>query len=270
MIKLENGITIMSCGLSPIDVVPSGACNFVRKEMTYIDKYFDETYEEFPLMEKNDNVITFIDNEAQVKVEFSDDGENIKIIEHNDVYHLIYDADIVSNYYDTIKSKYTKDNWLAIIYQTIFDLGFITSLDQSIDDVFKYVYVTQFSIKRLKIKSYIENHRTSSVKLLPLVFLSDEDYKIATEFLNKHDFKREENIKIKCKHYPYLCDEVKFDHKSSEHCKCIGKCGAHDNDINITYTDFSWGNEYMHHHGNCYDDCCCISNIFVRYAVTEI
>ena len=112
---------------------------------------------------------------------------------------------------------------------------------------------------------------------LPLVAFSNEDCDIIKDLLSKKNINvknitHEENVKISCKHFPYLCCEVKFEHDDSyymDSCDCTstGEKACKIWYINRSYVKFEWDSSIMKHHDNCYDDCCCISNVFNRYVI---
>ena len=109
----------------------------------------------------------------------------------------------------------------------------------------------------------------------PFVAVSKEhaDYmkEVCDEAGLKVTIKHDTRIDISCKHYPFTCSEADIyyadTHNSSvDGCSCIGPkvCDGPDE----YYWPFSWGDAYMRHCDNCYNDCCCISTIYNRYVLS--
>ena len=129
---------------------------------------------------------------------------------------------MIKELYNYITNTYYQDHWLAILYQTIFEIPYLR-IDEELeyqimncglyhfkyDTLFKDTYGTRMSIRREKIRKYIDVNEYQDI----LIFISDKDYEIAKEYLDEHEVKREENVKINCKHFPFTCEERSKDHR---------------------------------------------------------
>ncbi len=127
---------------------------------------------------------------------------------------------------------------------------------------------------------YIEN---TIEKNIPLIAFCENHLKYITEYLEENypEFDLEIDKKlddlVSCKHYPFTCCEaykyLKDSHDENPRyfdcCDCNGICA--DDDCHTVpdrhYWEFSWKDEFMEHYDNCYDDCCCISEIKERYFI---
>lgn len=128
------------------------------------------------------------------------------------------------------------------------------------------------------VSSFVENFLESDLhkkRKLPIILFREQDVQEVKEMLtdrciNIVNVVHEKDVDIRCKHFPYTCEEVPFEHAnlSYDSCDCNGrkrcKCTV---ESYRSYVEFSWENKYMKHVDNCYDDCCCISRCFDRYVV---
>ena len=136
-------------------------------------------------------------------------------------------------------------------------------------------------------KSFINNYVINCLNMgVPMVALSEEHKNYVIHQLTYvyhrtvNTIKKDENIIISCKHYPFTCDEAdqylgpSNAHMTWEHtdgigknCSCLGDevCAEHINDRH--YHQFSWGDQFMKHYNNCCDDCCCKNEIYERYLI---
>jgi hypothetical protein len=113
---------------------------------------------------------------------------------------------------------------------------------------------------------------------LPIIVFTEDDLKQAKEILASlnipiNNIVYKKDIVLSCAHYPYTCGEVPLEHDDSSYwaggCSCVPsfKRACKRMDPERSYIPFSWKSEYMKHDGNCYDDCCCKSKVFDRYAI---
>jgi hypothetical protein len=124
------------------------------------------------------------------------------------------------------------------------------------------------------VNAFLESYLHKKYKL-PLIAFSQDDCDAIKNLLNKKNINvknitHEKNINVSCQHFPYQCDEVKFEHYDDENfdsCNCDGKKACDMWYINRSYIRFSWSSSIMKHYDNCYNDCCCISTIFNRYVI---
>jgi hypothetical protein len=110
---------------------------------------------------------------------------------------------------------------------------------------------------------------------MPLIVFKKEELDMLKRILEFREIQidrieEQNDVRVSCQHYPYTCSEARFEHtRDWSDCSCksasIKACKYFD--TSKSYVEFSWDSEYMKHVDNCYDDCCCISNIFRRYAV---
>lgn len=132
------------------------------------------------------------------------------------------------------------------------------------------------SVIKEHITKFIESSLHKQYKL-PLIAFSDIDLEIFKKILKSLnisiiDISKQSNINLNCKHFPYTCSEVEHEHYGNNYfddiCNCRSTSKACDYfDIKRTYISFSWNSEYMKHSENCYNDCCCISEVFTRYLI---
>ena len=96
--------------------------------MNFLDLYFDITNKEFNYENtRNINVLLLKEDDSFIKIEFTNDGQVITIITHSDedwLFHLD-DKRLIDEVYSIIKDNYSKENWLFILNQIIFDLTYI-------------------------------------------------------------------------------------------------------------------------------------------------
>ena len=127
--------------------------------MSFLDLYFEETNEEFGNSNsRNKNVVLLVEYSSYIKLEFSNCGEHINILEHSaeDFMCHLNDEYLVNELYSVIKMNFIKENWLFILIQIIFDLAFINqypNLKKFIKDNIYQEY-TERSYIRNNVKSY--------------------------------------------------------------------------------------------------------------------
>jgi hypothetical protein len=127
--------------------------------MSFLDLYFDETNEEFNnLHSRNKNLVLLAEDDSYIKLEFSDCGENINILEHSaeDFMCHLNDKYLVNELYSVIKMNFTKENWLFILIQVIFDLSFINQYPNLKKFIKDHIYqeYTEKSYTRNNMKFY--------------------------------------------------------------------------------------------------------------------
>jgi len=132
------------------------------------------------------------------------------------------------------------------------------------------------------------------LKSLPIVVYSKEHLGIAHEMIKYHyygveppmEIVKQENVIICCKHYPFTCDEVRYNPKISaiygnhlsffdgRSCSCPGNCNCQkDTPSNVHYWNLQDEDDdelFMEHFENCYEDCCTHSKVYERYVIKLI
>jgi hypothetical protein len=128
-----------------------------------------------------------------------------------------------------------------------------------------------------RIRIYVDHFLESPLdkaRHLPLIAFSKEDVEHIHRILKDRgigvrDVSKQKEVRIRCKHYPYTCKEVPWEHCDDFDCSCVAavrKACRYD-DLSRSYVPFSWDSPQMKHHDNCYEDCCCISTVFKRYCI---
>ena len=96
--------------------------------MNFLDLYFDITNKEFNYEHsRNIDVLLLKEDDSFIQVEITNDGNSIKILTHSTedwLFHLD-DKILIDELYSIIKDNYSKENWLFILIQVIFDLTYI-------------------------------------------------------------------------------------------------------------------------------------------------
>jgi hypothetical protein len=116
------------------------------------------------------------------------------------------------------------------------------------------------------------------LKARKLYFFSDDHLAQADKYLSeikgvRFKVKSEKDVKVSATSFPEPwpgCNAGWLDCS----CEAIGECWCSDcgNEMPIDrhYLTFSWGNEFMDHEENCYDDSCIVSRVFVYHTVTLV
>ncbi len=130
-------------------------------------------------------------------------------------------------------------------------------------------------IRRRYVDKFLESIYHISYDL-PLIAFTAEDLRFIIDYLKEKKlivgyYRKEENISLNCKHFPYTCREVNFEHDDgwgSCECKYTYHKGCSAGImIYKTYVNFSFDNDYMKQENNCYGDCCCYSRVSERYLI---